>query len=211
MKTDNVKKEKAIALRKCGKSYPEIEKFLDVRRSTLNGWLHNIELSDIQKKRLHSNRMAGLKKAREIASDIHKKGRLLRIKKIKKEVNLFSSEVKLNKKLGELIFAVFYLAEGGKKENALVIANSNPDILKAFLNLLRFVYHIDESKIRCCLHLRNDQIEHDLSSFWSKTLRVTIKQFHKTQFDKRTTKPTYEKYKGVCVITYFDMSLQRRI
>ena len=61
------------------------------------------------------------------------------------------------------------------------------------------------------MHLRNDQIEHDLSSFWSKTLRVTIKQFHKTQFDKRTTKPTYEKYKGVCVITYFDMSLQRRI
>jgi len=211
MKTDIVKKEKAISLRKRGKSYRDIEMALDVGRSTLNGWLHNIELSDKQKGRLHKKWLEGLIKARTIASEIHKKERLLRIKKIKKEASLFSSKVVLNKNLGELIFSVFYLAEGGKRENALVVANSNPAILKAFLNLLRFVYDIDESKIRCCLHLRRDQIESNLLNFWSKNLGVCKKQFHKTQFDKRTTKPTYKWYKGVCVVTYFNMNLQRKI
>ena len=211
MKTDIVKKEQAISLRKSGKSYSDIEVALNVRRSTLSGWLRKIKLSDKQKELLNTKRLEGLIKARVIASDVHKKGRLLRIKRIKKDASQFNSEIVLNKNLGELVFSVFYLAEGGKKENALIIANSKPAILKAFLKLLRFVYDIDESKIRCCLHLRKDQAEYDLLNFWSKTLGIAKKQFHKTQFDKRTTKPTYARYKGVCVVTYFDMSLQRRI
>jgi len=121
------------------------------------------------------------------------------------------SDIKIDKKIGELIMASFYLAEGGKTENNFSLANSNSEILKGTINLLRFLYKIDESKFRCCLHLRKDQNENKLKNFWSKTLNIPKSKFLKTQFDKRTIKKTYEHYKGVCVLIYYDMALQRRI
>ena len=107
--------------------------------------------------------------------------------------------------------ATFYLAEGTKKESCFVFANSNAGILEGIIKLLRFSYQIDESKFRCCLHLRKDQNEEQSKNFWSKTLDIPKSRFLKTQFDKRTIKKTYESYKGVCVLHYYDMALQRRI
>ena len=107
--------------------------------------------------------------------------------------------------------AAFYLAEGSKKESSFSIANSNSEILKGIINLLRYLYPIDESKFRCSLHLRSDQDEKELKSYWSKLLNIPETKFHKTQFDKRTIKKTYDHYKGVCVLYYHDMALQRRV
>lgn len=212
MKTDLNKKEVAIKLRRKGKSIRDIEKALGIPRSTLSGWLHNIELTKGQKGKLHQKWLAALVKARLKAAEINRNGRLERIKKIKQGVEEFILGVKkINKTLGELILAIFYLTEGTKKENSIVIANSNPEILKAFLNLFRFLYKPDKSKFRCCLHLRKDQSEEQLKDYWARILNIPKSQFHKTQFDKRTVKPTFRNYKGVCVVIYFDMNLQRRL
>jgi hypothetical protein len=211
MKTDLVKKEMAIRLRKRGKSIRNIEKVLGIPRSTLSGWLYNVELTREQKLKLHQKWLVALVKARLKAAEINKKGRLERIERIKQEVKKSMLGVKMDKILGELMLAIFYLAEGTKKENAIVIANSDSKILKAFLNLFRYVYQTNKSKFRCCLHLREDQPEEQLKNYWSGILKISKSQFHKTQFDKRTTKPTFKNYKGVCVVIYFDMSLQRRI
>ncbi|MBU4298625.1 hypothetical protein KJ636_01115 [Patescibacteria group bacterium] len=211
MKTDLVKKEMAIKLRRKGKSIRGIEKLLGVRRSTLSGWLCNIELTKGQKEKLHQKWLSALVKARLKAAEINKNGRLERIEKIKREIRKFMLKVKIDKTVGELMLAVFYLAEGTKRENSIVIANSNPEILKAFLNLFRYLYQSDKSKFRCCLHLRKDQPEEQLKNYWSRILDIPKSQFHKTQFDKRTVKPTFKNYKGVCVVIYFDMNLQRRL
>jgi len=211
MRTDLVKKEKAIKLRSKGKSLREIEKILDSPRSTLSGWLRNIKLSKKNKERLHNKWLVALVKARLKAAQVHKKKRLERIKKIKQEVKEFITNASINRLLGELIFAIFYLAEGTKRENSIVVANSNTKILKAFLNLFRYLYQPDKSKFRCCLHLRKDQSEEILKNYWSKALSIPKRQFIKTQFDKRTIKSTFKNYRGVCVVYYFDLSLQRRI
>lgn len=211
MNPNPIEKEKAIRLRKKGKSIRDIEKTLGIRRSTLSGWLHNIELSESQKQRLHKEWLNALVKARFWAAQSHRNERLKRVGKIKEGVKGFVSGITINKTLGEIIFAIFYLAEGTKKENAMVVANSNPNVLKSFLNLFRYLYKPEESKFRCCLHLRGDQSEKQLKDFWSQLLSVPESQFNKTQFDKRTIKTTFRDYQGVCVITYFDMDLQRRI
>lgn len=211
MKSNQIKKKRAIILRKTGKSYREIEKILNVRRSTLSGWLKNIILSENQRQKLHKKWLKALVKARSMASEVHRNGRLNRIKKVRDDVEIFSSNIRIDDQLGEIIFATFYQAEGVKKENAVVFANSNPFILKSIYLLFEKTYKIDKSKLRCCLHLRSDQSEIAMKKYWSKLLNIPQPQFNKTQFDKRVIKPTYSTYKGVCVIIYLDMNLQRRI
>lgn len=211
MLTDLIKKDKAIQLRKKGRSIRDIEKFLGVARSTLSGWLKNVELTQEQKKKLHQDWLSALVEARLKAAHVNRTDRLKRIEKIKQEIEGFTTGIKIDKVLGELIFSIFYLAEGTKRENTITVANSNPNLLKSFLNLFRFLYNPDETKFRCCLHLRKDQLETQAKNYWSKVLNIPISKFYKTQFDKRTIKPTFDDYKGVCVLMYFDMALQRRI
>src|SRR3989339_669286 len=209
--TDFNKKGLAIILRRRGKSYRDIEKSLGVRKSTLSGWLKNVKLSDRQIEKLHKKWLGALVSARAKAVLWHNQQSEGSRKAIKKDVEDFFSDIKIDQKMGELILAMFYLAEGGKTENSFMIANSNPKILKGILTLYRNLYKLDESKFSCSLHLRNDQKEKDLKRFWSEILEIPEAKFTKTQFDKRTIKKTYDHYKGVCVVNYFDMALQRRI
>jgi len=212
MKTDILKKEAAIKLREKGKSIRDIENILGIARSTLSGWLQNIELSREQKKQLHKKWLNALVKARLKASKVNKENRLTRLRKIEQKAKNFTSDVTVDKKLGEIIFSIFYLAEGTKIYSGKVeIANTNPKILTAIWKLFRFLYSPDESKLRCYLHLRMDQSEKKLKNYWSKILHIPKSQFIKTQFDKRTIKPTFKNYKGVCVIYYCDTNLHKRI
>lgn len=211
MLTDFVKKESAIRLRGQGKSYREIEKVLGVNKSTLSGWLKNIKLTKKQKNTLHKKWLSALIKARKKSAITHIKQRQDKQQVIRQEVEDFTSDIKIDKKNGELILATFYLAEGTKKESCFALANSNPEVLKSIINLLRYLYKIDESKFRCCLHLRKDQDEKSAKKFWSKNLDINLDRFLKTQFDKRTVKKTYIHYRGVCVLYYYDMAVQRRI
>ncbi len=211
MRTNLTKKEEAINLRSKGESIRDIEKTINVPRSTLSGWLHNIKLSKAQKKHLHKKWLDALVKARLKANKINRDRHNEKIENIKQEAKDFTSDIIINRKIGELIFATFYLAEGTKEDGAFVIANSNPNILAAFLNLFRHLYFPEKSKFRCCLHLRKDQHEDILKRYWSSILDIPKSQFFKTQFDKRAIKSTFRDYKGVCVVFYHNSDLQRRI
>ncbi len=211
MKKKTNKKELAIKLRKKGKSIRAIENELGVAKSTLSGWLRNIKLSKQQKEKLHRNWLNALVEARKKASEFHRKQRLRKIREIKREVNTFISGIALNKTMAELIFAVFYLAEGSKTKDAVEIASANPKILFSFLKLFKSLYPIEESRIRCYLHLRLDQPEEKIKDYWSKLLSIPKSQFIKSQFDKRTNSPSYKDYRGVCTIYYCDVNIQRRI
>ena len=204
-------KSRATSLRKRGLSFRYIENKLGIPRSTLSGWFKDIKLSKKQEKKLFDNWNNGLSNARKKATQWHIQDGENRRVAIKTEVKSFISDINIDKRLGELLMAVFYLAEGGKTENSFVIANSNPKILVGIVNLQRYLYKLDESKFRCCLHLRMDQDEIKLKKFWSEKLNIPESKFLKTQFDKRTIKKTYDHYKGVCVLQYYDMALQRRI
>lgn len=204
-------KSRATSLRKRGLSMRYIENKLGIPRSTLSGWFKDIKLSNQQRKKLFLKWENGLISARKKSALIHKEQRQNRQKTIRQKVEEFTSEMEIDKKTGELLMAMFYLAEGGKTENCFTVANSNPEILKGIINLQRFLYKLDESKFRCCLHLRNDQDEKILKTFWSKALNIPEYKFTKTAFDKRTIKKTYDHYKGVCVVNYFDVALQRRV
>jgi len=204
-------KSRATSLRKRGLSIPYIESKLGIPRSTLSGWFKDIKLSKQQTKKLFNKWKNGLINARKNAAKWHIDDGNKRRETIRQEIEVLASSVNIDKKIGEFILATFYSAEGSKTESCFSIANSNPELLKGIINLQRYLYKIDELKFRCCLHLRKDQNDKKLKKFWSETLNIPESNFLKTQFDKRTVKKTYEHYKGVCVLIYYDMALQRRI
>jgi len=204
-------KERAISLRKKGFSIKYVEKKLGINRSTLSGWFKAIELTQAQRDQLLLNWKNGLAIAQKKGGQWHADQGEKRRAAIRKEVEIFTSNIHIDKTIGELILATFYLAEGTKRENCFRVANSNSEVLKGFISLLRYLYEIDESKLRCVLHLRKDQNEAELKKYWSDLLKIPLEKFLKTQFDKRTVRETYHHYKGVCIVNYYDMALQRRV
>jgi len=97
-----------------------------------------------------------------------------------------------------------------KKDDALMFANANPKIVKAFYSLLKTFKSFDLKKVKVVVHIRYDQNIQEIVSFWSDLLKLSIEKFNKTQIDLRTKgKPSFPEYKGVCSIYYFDARIQR--
>ena len=131
------------------------------------------------------------------------------MKKIEEEVEEYFSNITINKTLGELTFAIFYLGEGTKTGGRVEISSTNTNILTAFLKLFRYLYLPNESRLRCRLNLRQDQSENQFKNYWSKILNIPKSQFIKTQSDKRASNPSFKNYKGVCTIYCSDTNLQK--
>jgi hypothetical protein len=204
------KKQKATDLRREGKSLGEITVKLKIPKSTLSGWLKDVEMPLKFKRILRQRRLDALIGARVKAADFHRQERVKRMETIEKEASRFLKSVKLNSTTAELIFSSFYLAEGAKRRGSFEIANSNPEILAGFWNLMRILYPLDLKRVRCHLYLRLDQSEKKLKKYWSDVLNIPEKQFIKSQFDKRAISATRENYKGVCCIYYNNVNLQKR-
>jgi len=101
---------------------------------------------------------------------------------------------------------MLYLVEGSKNQRgSLMFGNSDPLVIRLFLNLLRRCYDVDENKFRCTLQCKADQNIKRLEKFWSKITDIPLSQFYKARIDPRTIgKPSRKlDYKGVCRIDYF--------
>lgn len=205
-------KEKAIALRQQGDSFPMIEAKLGVRRSTLSGWLCNLKLSPRAEKIILTRKKDTIRAARVLAAQAHRGAREARKKVVEEKVRLEFSSLPFTSIVKEALLTMLYLGEGFKRRAEIGLGNSNPLILFAFVKLVREIYHVPISRLRCAVFLRADQDSDTEKMFWSKTLGIPLNQFHKTQFDKRTIgKETWGGYHGVCSVRCYDASIAKRL
>jgi hypothetical protein len=204
-------KPTAIKMRKTGCSIRDIEKTLNIPRSTLSGWFKNIKLTKKQKEQLQKNWKRGLIKARKKAAIWHKTQKQQRISQAKKEATSTLSKIDTkNKQILELALSMLYLGEGDKTKETNM-GSSNPFILKFFIRSLKILFDVNPSDITCQLHLRNDQNKKELIQYWSKELGIAPNKFNAWK-DKRTAKSkTYPDYKGVCIVRCGNIAIQRRI
>lgn len=89
----------------------------------------------------------------------------------------------LNAEQEKLLIAgvMLYWAEGSKKNNNYVaFSNSDPDMIKLFLNFLREICGIQENRLHLLLHIYTDQDEKELKSFWSRATKIPLIQFNRT-------------------------------
>lgn len=107
-----------------------------------------------------------------------------------------------------------YWGEGNKKSvNSVRLGNSDPALIKKFIDFLVKIYGIDKIKIRFQLQTYDDLNIDKLILFWKKYLAVKKSQFYKTVVLNRRGEGTYkEKMKSGVVIVYFNnMKLKKLI
>ncbi len=204
--------DKVIELRKSGLSYDEIILKTGTSRSNLSGWLSGMPLSKKVERNLSDKKKKHLFEARNKALLVLKNRRNEEKIITELEVDKTLSEINFDKNTNEALLTMLYLGEGFKAKSAIGLGNSNPDIMKLFVGLLRSIYDLDETKFRIFLHLRCDQDDNSEKDYWSKILFIPLNKFGKTQFDKRTQgSKTWETYHGVCSVYYYDAKIEKRL
>lgn len=203
--------EEVCELRKKGISITSIEREYGIPRSTLSGWFRTIELTEEQRTRLMKNSQDGWKKARAKAVLAHNALKARRIQIAEEEAVSVLSRLELSSEVLDIAFAMLYFGEGAKS-NITSIGNANPTVLRFVLAVLYKNYKLKPSDIRCDLHLRADQDEEEMKKYWAKQLCLPLEQFKYVTHDRRTVgSPTYDHYKGVCVITCGQIAIQRKL
>ncbi|MBI4708650.1 MAG: hypothetical protein HY764_00365 [Candidatus Portnoybacteria bacterium] len=205
-------KPKAEGLRRKGYSIGHIERNLKIPRSTLSGWLRNIQLTSQQKKRLFRNWKNALINARKKAVLWHNTQKAKRLEEAKNSAIRTLKSLGTGKNVVELALAFLYLGEGRKNSPETAIGSSDPMILKFFLAAIKNTCNLDIKKIKCELALRADQDPKKIRRFWSKELRLPIENFKQVNIDKRTEgSKTYPHYKGVCHLRCSHAAIQRKL
>lgn len=205
-------REKALTLRKEGRTYQEIAQSLKISipKSTLSYWCRSIPLPNGYKRKVREYNLSNLEKARKIALQIQKKKRGNYLESLK-DRNIHLAQLIEDPNIAKIALAVLYLGEGRKniKRSSLMFGNSDPNIVKLFLYLLRSCYTIDESKFRCTVQSRADQKTAELENFWQDVTKIPASQFYKARIDPRTVGKISKKpeYKGVCRLDYFSAEL----
>lgn len=205
-------KQRVRTFRSQGWSLGEISLKMEIPKNTISGWVKDIRLTQQQKERLKQKIIASGAIGRPLAIKANREKIEKWKKSIREQVRHFGTYAYKNPETGKLICGLLYLCEGAKYPSSryLYFGNSDPNIVSAFLALLRKYYNIDEGKLRFDIAYRWDQDFEKLKNYWSKLTRIPKTKFFKTKPDKRTKgEPTLRKnYMGVGRIVYYSTSLQ---
>lgn len=199
-------KLEAIELRKSGKSYNEIMTLLKIpSKGTLSYWLHKIELDKKATFLIQHKKEKALVKAQLAAQVKNRELREKILENIRKNIYSLRDRINKNADSMKIALAFLYLGEGSKwkSHHGLQLGSSDFTIIEIYLRLLEKCYTIDRKGLHCYICHRADQDLGSLKSFWSRKIRIPIRNFYHSSPDKRTLgKPTKNKdYKGVCVIS----------
>ncbi len=181
-------REKAIKLRKQGKSYSEIKNKLDISKSTLSGWLQDYPLSKEDLVRLRDKNPIRIEKFRQTMAKKRKKRLGLVYEKMADDIGLLSKR--------EIFIAGLFLywAEGTKRARyTTALANTDPSMIIFFLRWLS-ILNVPKNKIGVRLQLYADMSIKDEVNWWSGKIGIAESYFKKPYIKK--TKQNRITYKG---------------
>lgn len=176
-------KEKAMRLRKRGKSYSQIAKNIQVSKGTLSSWLKNLPLTKDRMKMLRDWNPQRIERYRATRQR-KKKERLEKLYSKEKSGLLPLSARDI------LIAGLFlYLGEGTKTTVAqLSLSNTNPAVIKFFIKWLIKTLKVPHEKIKIRLQLYRDMDVNEEINFWSKKLLISKNQFRNPYIKKTDSK-----------------------
>jgi transposase-like protein len=181
-------KDEAISLRRQGKTYTEIQELLGVKvpPSTLYTWFKQLQISHQESEHILLHGKERIRNGSVKASATRKLAKKNQLEIIRQE-NFYLKKALNDNYIAEISLVMLYLCEGSKsKGTSLCFGNSDPGIIRLFLQLFRRCYAIDEKKFRCTVQCRADQDTETLISFWSIITLIPKDQFYRSPIDKRT-------------------------
>ncbi len=174
-------KERAIALRKKGKSYNSIRKILGIKsKGTISHWFKNLKLSKRSEKMLEKNKELAYKRGLFAANT----KRSMRIKEENKQAHAEGKNliVPIYKNELLLIGTSLYWAEGAKSEQtknpSLTFSNSDPLMVSVYMRFIREILKIPEERIRAGIHIYSSILPDEARKFWSITTNLPEDRFY---------------------------------
>lgn len=207
-----IDRQKAIELRKQGKTYSEIKRILGISKSTLSNWLSDYPLSKQQlsliEKEAKNNKNLGIEKT-IITKQKKREERLENIYKVEKNRWLALSLREL-----ELAGLFLYWGEGKKSmKSSLAINNTDPQVVKFALHWMTKALKIPKNKIKVELHLYSDMNMPEELLFWEKQLGISKYQFSKPYIKTSTRINIRHKGfgHGTCGLVVNDIRLKEKV
>ncbi len=201
-------RQRSLKLRKSGYSLAEISRKLGIPKNTLSGWFSELVLSDGAKRKI-------AKKARQalLAQAERRKEKTQGILNNYLSLgNQLVDNIRPSRDLNKIFCSLIYWCEGTKDTRAPVcFINSDPDLIKAFVNLLRNSFDIDEKKFRICLHLHAYHNASKQIDFWSKFTGIPKNQFIKPFLKQNNGKIKRSGYQGCASVRYYDTNIARQL
>ena len=158
---DNDKVLKIKNLRSLGYSLPEISRELEVPKTTVFRYIKDVQILP---------EFIKLWEAKRAGS---------RYRKILKEKQAFLDGRKVVKNLSskeKMLFAcALYWGEGSKKDFGL--SNTDPELIKSFINVLRNVFNIQNDRLRISIRIYEDLDRDRCLNFWSRIVDIEKEKF----------------------------------
>lgn len=190
-------KKKARELRQQGLSLKQISEQLNISKGSLSPWVRDIILTEEQYKLLHNRRNLNSKKASLANQE--------KCLEKRKEYQKIGKEKAKEKNPLHIAGCMLYWAEGGKKGNksSIQFTNSDPFMVKLFLNFLKNNFNITNNMISISLRHYTDLISiEEAHSYWLNILNLPKECLRKSIIDyqfkwSKNKKHGYMKY-GCC-------------
>lgn len=202
-------KEKAVEMRRSGKSYAEIVASLKIPKSTLSGWFANSDWSHDLKQRLsksaqieHTVRLRELNKLRGA-----------NLKKAYEEARYEARREFEELKYNPLFIAgvMLYWGEGDKLTNySTKITNTDPHLIRLYVFFLEKVCRIPKEKISAHVLIYPNLNEETCRLYWASRTHIDLSRFTKCTVihGKDSVRPLAY---GICMVgissTYFKVKM----
>jgi hypothetical protein len=201
-------KERALQLRKEGKSYSEIKDILKVGKGTLSAWLGHMPLT---KEQMSLVRDWNPRRIESYRATVHKRREALMLRSYQK----VSNDIGILSKRELFLAGLFlYWGEGTKSTRGTVgLSNTDPTMIRFFLRWLDLM-GVERKKIRIKLHVYSDMDASVEIRIWSRELGIPLSQFGKTYVKTSAMSGlTYRKGfgHGTCNVLFCNMALWRYI
>lgn len=189
----------AEVLRRKGFSLNEIHGATGISKATLSVWLYNIELGNDARNRLLTKIKLG-----QVISAENKKRRAREAEEgFRMQAERLLKKVSISKTHARFICAMLYWCEGNKNpKSGMRFINSDPNLVKTFLRLLRTGFDLDESKFHPTLHLHTYHNPIMQLDFWSEVTHIDKKQFTRPYLKPNTGINKREGYPGCISVVY---------
>lgn len=170
----------AVGLRKAGYSYTYIQKKIGVSKSTLSEWLSNLPY------RRNQETSEVINLARLMANEAQ---RAKKRKSIKDAGELAVKDIgKFTKRDLFMLGIGLYIGEGSKTTGSIRVTNSDPKIIRTFINWFRKIMNLQNTNFSIRIHAYPDNSQEGLIIFWMKETGLPRSAFLKTWVDTRTDK-----------------------
>lgn len=197
----------AIELRKSGHSLGEISKMLKISKSTASIWTKHVVIDKAGLLRIEGLAIASRVKGHEI---LHQR-KLKRLRIAESEAKTLLGKIAHDKNTALIGLSMMYWCEGKKNDNGIGFTNSDPELVRAFIVMMKKVFKIDKNKWRVCMHLHDYHDETELLDFWSDATGIPPTQFNKSFRKESNHAYIRDGYKGCVRVSYGDARISRTL